>query len=130
MRLRHKGNTVFTRRGGFTLVEVIVAMALLSISLMATFAVLHRCANAAHHAHCLSEAALMAERLMNEVRLGDRAQYHQLSGQESHYTWQVQVAPTPLDNLGAVCITIEWLEQNRAQQFELLSLIKMNILGG
>jgi len=126
MQFEYKHNKITA----FTLVEVVVAMALLGFSMMATFAVLNRCSVAAHHAGCVSASVLMAERLINEVRMGSRSTYESTSGREGDYAWQVDVMPTPLDNLGAVCVTVQWREQGRAQSYELVSLSKMNVLGG
>ncbi|GAG49590.1 unnamed protein product, partial [marine sediment metagenome] len=46
-------------------------------------------------------------------------------GQEGLYRWKVQIAPTPVESLGAVHVQVKWQEQQRQQQYELFSLVQM-----
>jgi prepilin-type N-terminal cleavage/methylation domain-containing protein len=115
---------------GFTLTEVVVAMALLGFSLMATFAVLNRCAGLSYHAKRMSQAMLIAERILNQIRLGDRRTFLVTEGEETPFMWQSVIRSTEFDNLGAVSVIVSWKEQNRKQEYQLLSFIQMKPLGG
>ena len=111
----------------FTLVEVIVAMALLAFTITAAMGALGRCAVASNHARRLSQAVLLAERLLNETRLTPQTNYATHQGDEDTYQWTVSLDPTPIENLGAVHVLVLWQEQQRPQQYELLSLINMTL---
>ena len=102
------------RRTAFTIVEVIVAMALLGTSMIAVFGVLRTCATAAQHARMLTRSVCLAERLLVEATLQESPAFETVRGNEGHYTWDVQIAPTPVEDLGAVCVRVKWPEQGRA----------------
>jgi prepilin-type N-terminal cleavage/methylation domain-containing protein len=123
-------NHIIRNRSGFTLIEVVVAMALLGFSLMATFAVLNRCAVGSFHAKRMSQAMLVAERILNEIRLGDRRAFVVTEGTEESFIWQSAIRSTEFENLGAVSVVVSWTEQNRKQAYQLLSFVQMKPLGG
>ena len=60
---------------GFTLLEVVVALAVLSTSFLAIFASLRTCSTAAHHGRLLTQAVLLAETKMTESLIADKAAY-------------------------------------------------------
>lgn len=115
----------YDHKRAFTLVEVIVAMALLALTITAAMGALSRCNVAAHHAHCLSRSVLLAERLINQVRLQPVTAYDTQQGTEEMFAWTVRVAPTPVENLGALHVQIQWLEQHRPQQYDLVSMVTL-----
>ena len=116
-------------RIGFTLVEVLVALGLLGITMVAVFNVLRTCATAAHHARMLTQSVLLAERLMTETRLQENPAFENHEGSEGFYSWMVRVSPTPVEDLGAVHVQVMWSEQGRAQQYDLVSLMNMKSFG-
>ena len=109
------------------MVEVIVALAILGTSMLAIFGVLRMCATANTTSQRLTESTLLAERLLSELAIEKDITYQKVKGQEGVYTWQIQTAPTGIDNLAAVCVKIQWLQQQRSQQYELLSLIQIPV---
>jgi general secretion pathway protein I len=111
--------------GAFTLVEVIVALALLGIALLAVFGALRTCVQATYHARMLTGSVLVAERLLAEVRLDRQRAFATREGQTDFYHWRVRVAPTPVESLGAVYVRVTWMEQQRQQQYDLFSLVNM-----
>lgn len=110
---------------GFTMVEVVVAIALLSTTTIAVFYAMRTCSTAAHHTRMLTRSVLLAESLLVEARLAENAVFETKEGQEGLYQWKVQIAPTPVENLGAIHVQVKWLEQQRQQQYELFSLVQM-----
>jgi general secretion pathway protein I len=115
-------------RPGFTMVEVIVALAILGTSMLAVFGVLRMCAMADTGSERLTESILLAERLYSQIAVERNISYQTVNGQEGVFTWQAQTAPTGMDNLAAVSIRIQWIQQQRPQQYELLSLIQIPAL--
>lgn len=112
-------------RSGFTIVEVVVSMALLGFTLIAVFGVLRACSTAAQHARMLTRSVLLAERLLAETRLSGNLVFETRKGQEGVYRWQVRLVPTPIESLGAIHVQVNWPEQQRQQQYGLFSLIEM-----
>jgi general secretion pathway protein I len=109
----------------FTLVEVIVALTLLGIALLAVFGALRTCVQATHHARMLTGSVLVAERLLAEVRLDRQCVFATREGRADPYRWRLRVAPTPVESLGAVYVQVTWSEQQRQQQYDLFSLVHM-----
>ena len=109
----------------FTMVEVIVALAILSTSLIAIFGAMRTCSRAAHHTRMLTRSVLLAETKLAETRLTGNVAFETTEGREDLYRWQVRIAPTPVENLGAICVQVKWQEQQRRQQYELFSLVYM-----
>ena len=108
---------------GFTMVEIIATLAILSTSLLAVFGAMRVCSMASYHARMLTQSVFLAESLLTETILNKNIAFETTQGQQNVYTWQVQTAPTPVENLGAICVRVEWQEQQRQQQYELYSLI-------
>jgi type II secretory pathway pseudopilin PulG len=106
----------------FTMVEIIVALAILSTSMLAVFGVLSMCSRANGNSQRLTESVLLAESLLSEAMLENPVAYQTTKGQQGLFNWQVQTAPTEMDNLAAVSVQVTWLQQHRPQEYKLLSL--------
>ena len=109
----------------FTMVEVVVALAILSTTIIAVFGAMRTCATAAHHTRMLTRSVLLAENLLVEARLSENTVFETKQGQENPYQWRVRIVPTPIENLGAIHVQVRWREQQREQQYELFSLVQM-----
>ena len=105
------------------MVEVIVALAILSTSMLAVFGTLRMCATANATSQGLTESVLLAERLLAETILENNITYRITRGNEDRFSWQIQTAPTKMHNLAAVCIRIQWLNQQKPQEYQLYSLM-------
>ena len=116
------------RRAAFTLVEVIVALGILAVAFMAVFTALRTCADAAHHAQMLTESVLLAETLLTQTALAQNLAFQTTTGIQGPFTWQVQVLPTPVENLALIVVKIEWTQQQRKQQYNLVSLLQIKTL--
>ena len=108
---------------GFTMVEIIVALAILSTSMLAVFGVLRMCATANSGSERLTESVLLAEKLLSETILKDNVTYRTTNGQKGKFTWQIQTAPTGMDNLAAVCVKVKWLQEQKPHEYQLYSLM-------
>ena len=114
--------------GGFTMVEIIVALAILSTSMLAVFGTLRMCTTANSSSQRLTESVLLAERLLAETTLKNSITYQTRKGDEGQFSWQVQTAPTGMDNLAAVCVTVQWLNQQKPQEYQFYSLMHIPVL--
>ena len=110
------------------MVEIIVALAILSTSMLAVFGTLRMCATANSGSQRLTESVLLAEKLLAEATLNNKITYHTTNGSEGQFSWQIQTAPTGMDNLAAVSIKIQWLDQQKPQEYQLNSLMHISVL--
>ena len=110
------------------MVEVIVSIAILGVSFLAVFGALRACGMAGHHTRMLTGSVLLAESLLTEAKLERVTAFETTKGQRHRYEWQVQVAATEIENLGAICVRVSWNEQQRLQYYELVSLVLMEPL--
>ena len=124
----NKLQSVYKETGGFTMVEILVALAILSTSMLAVFGVLRMCVTANSGSQRLTQSVLLAESLMAETTLDNNITYQTANGSEGLFSWQIQTAPTGMDNLAAVCITVQWLEQQKPQEYRLCSLMHIPVL--
>ena len=113
---------------GFTMVEIIVALAILSISMLAVFGTLRMCTLASSSSQRLTESVLLAERLLAETTLKDNFTFNTTKGSEGWFSWQIQTAPTGMDNLAAISVTVQWLSQQKPQEYQLYSLMHIPAL--
>jgi hypothetical protein len=104
-------------------VEVIVALTIFGTGIVAVFGAMRTCAAAAHHNRMLTGSVLLAESLLAETRLDENPAFQTKEGARNLYSWKVQLVPTPVENLAAVKVTVEWPEQKRVQAYELVSLV-------
>ena len=110
------------------MVEIIVALAILSTSMLAVFGTLRMCTSANSASQRLTESVLLAERLLAEATLEDNVTYQTTNGREGVFSWQVHTAPTGMDNLAAVSVKIQWLNQQKPQEYKLYSLMHITAL--
>ena len=107
------------------MVEIVVALAILSTTIIVVFGAMRTCSAAAHHTRMLTKSVLLAETLLVEARLSENTVFETKEGTENLYRWKVKLVPTPVESLGAICVQVNWQEQQREQQYELYSLIPM-----
>ena len=129
LRLKKRAYREHNRRGfhGFTMVEVIVAMAILSTAMLAVFGTLRMCASANGGVQRLSESVLIAEKLLAETMLKDSITFRTTKGNEGRFSWQIQTSPASMDNLAAICVKVSWLEQQKKRQYQLYSLMHIPV---
>jgi prepilin-type N-terminal cleavage/methylation domain-containing protein len=108
---------------GFTMVEIIVALAILSTSVLAVFAVFRMCASTNVNNQRLMQSVLLTEKLLCDVAIKNNITYQTTKGAKDIYSWQIQTAPAEMDNLVAICIKVQWFDQHKPQEYELCSLL-------
>lgn len=118
------------RARGFTLLEVMVALAIVSIALVSLLALGNR--SIATHARLqkLTEATMLAQHKMAQTeadnrfgRLEKRPQEGVFADPDGGYRWRLEFADTPLSAVKMVTVTVLWGEENRNESVALTSLI-------
>ncbi|HPS55256.1 MAG TPA: hypothetical protein PLP05_06640 [Sedimentisphaerales bacterium] len=108
---------------GFTLVEAIAAIAIMSTSLLAIFGTAHSCLIASDMNRKLTHAVFIAETLINEQLLDEQIAYQTIQGQTDDYNWQIKILQTDIDNLAKIEITVAFKHQSAQQQYQLVSFL-------
>lgn len=106
------------RKAGFTLLEVLVAMAVLAVALVTLLGLYHRSVLLTLHAQKLMTATLLAQEVLSRTQLegkaasrhtsGDFADLH--PGQHGEFRWYRTVHPTPLEDFWEVRVGVRWGE--------------------
>ena len=107
------------------MIEVIVALALMGITCIAVFGVLRACSRAAHHSRMLTKSVLLAESLLAKTTVEEKPVFGLKNGEQDFFRWKVEVAPTEFEDLGAVRVEVNWMEQQREQEYQLCYLMRM-----
>ena len=111
------------RHRGFTMAEVIAAIAIMSTSLLAIFSTARSCSMAADRNRKLTQSVLIAETLLNEQMLDEQIAYQRTQGQTDKYSWQIKILQTDIENLAKIEITVALRHQSTRQQYELVSFL-------
>ena len=128
------GNAVATgdsaARRGFTLLEIMVALAIISVALVALLALGNR--SIATHARLqqLTQATLLAQQKLAtaevDARLGRLEQIRQegvFPEPYAAYRWRLEFADTPLPSIRTVTVTVAWGEEDRNEFVDLTSFL-------
>jgi general secretion pathway protein I len=116
---------VFKNNRGFTLLEVMIAVSIIAIALVALFGSQSRSLSQATEAHFNNIAPMLASLKLAELKSGiisldnDEGSF---DDDFSEYTWKIEISPAPLesfDNLSdlevplqQITLTISWSETN------------------
>jgi general secretion pathway protein I len=96
--------------GGFTLMEVMIAMAILAIVLVAVFQSQSQSLSMAGRSRFLTSASLLAQSRMAEVEMAGIENLTITSGDFGNeypdYTWRIEIGDTPVDLLKKVTVRV------------------------
>lgn len=116
------GLTIASYRA-FTIVEVLVSMAILSTSMLAVFGVFRMCSKASVTSQRLTQSTLLAEKLLVETTLDNNLGYQTKNGTEGLYDWQVKTSQTEVESLALIEVTVQWSQQTNKKEYQLKSLL-------
>lgn len=105
-----------SKKKGFTLIEVMIAIAIIAIALVV---ILHSCGlgiSMASESQDFSLATLLAQGKMAEIELEG---FPEVGGEEGdfgeeypRFAWKETVTESPIEDLRKVVLTISWAEKN------------------
>jgi general secretion pathway protein I len=95
---------------GFTLLEIMIALAILGTSLIVLLGLRNRSLATASLSNHMTEAALLAHQ-----QLSDAARFPEIGDQEgafeeTPYRFRQEVRPTPFDGIREVAVEVRWME--------------------
>ena len=114
------------RRGpGFTLLEVLVALAILSGTLLLAYRVMSDAYSAAERSERWTTAAYLGETLLREStatfpEIGESE--GSFPGMDNAYSWKRSVQPAAHSDARQVELTVSWGEEKREEAFSLAGI--------
>jgi general secretion pathway protein I len=114
---------------GFTLLEVLIALAIVGIAVVTLFGRVTKTILLAERQQRVTQATLLAQGKMTEIEIGAQS-LSGIGGREGQfaepfelYNWSVVLEPTPLPAIEMVTVTVAWGDQNRNEQVDLTSFV-------
>jgi general secretion pathway protein I len=116
---------------GFTLLEVMIALAIVGIALVALLALCNRSVEVNGRLQKITQATLLAQEKMTEVEVIRQQNPTQLTNEEGvfdkpydAFRWRTAFEDTPLPAVKQVTVTVLWGEENRNEMVELNSFVQ------
>jgi general secretion pathway protein I len=117
-------------RNGFTLLEIMIALAIVSIAMVSLLALANRSIGVHDRLQRITTATLLAQQKMAETEVNARHGTLQsaesqgvFSGPYADYRWQIAYADTPLASVQMVTVTVLWGDEERNELVDLTSFI-------
>jgi len=122
-----KGNR-HQRMGGFTLLEVMVALLIIATSFVVLLHSRNQSVVAADYARHVTVATLLASERMNDIEhegFPDTGEDSSVFGDDfPEYTWKTIVSETPYENIREVRVQALWGEGRSQRSMELVNYVK------
>lgn len=131
---RRRGFSAVDARGGsesgFTLIEVLVALAILGISLAVLLSIFLQGLDRAHESKDESAARVLAQSLLSQARAEANPAMGASAGKSAGYVWHLQIAPygTPAEraawqeNAAQIVATVSWRGDGGVRSISLSTL--------
>jgi general secretion pathway protein I len=98
------------KKAGFTLLEVMIAMAILAIALVAVFQMQSQSISMASESRFMTTASLLAQSKMTEIEAGksleNQSQKGDFAPDHPEYAWTIQVTDTRIDKLKKIEVNV------------------------
>ncbi|MEW6427402.1 MAG: type II secretion system protein [Thermodesulfobacteriota bacterium] len=115
---------------GFTLLEVMIALAIVGIALVTLLSLANRAVQLEHEQQQLTRATMLAARRMAEFEIDHRQGRNGAPAEEGGFAdpfaafrWRVAVADTLLPEVLQVTVTVLWGAERKMEKVELTSFV-------
>ncbi|MHB8138568.1 MAG: type II secretion system minor pseudopilin GspI [Smithellaceae bacterium] len=112
------------KKAGFTLLEVMIAMAILAMSLVAVFYMQSQSISMAGESRFITTASLLAQRKMADMEadesLDNKNQKGDFAPEHAEYVWTTQVTDTPIAKLKRIEINILNKMMTKGENYQLV----------
>jgi general secretion pathway protein I len=116
---------------GFTLLEIMVSLAIISIAMIAMLSLGNRSIGVHDHLQRITQATLLAQQKMSESELrakeGGLAQLQESNGDFAEpfaeYRWRIELDDTPLPSVQMVTVKVFWGDEDRNEGVDVTSFL-------
>lgn len=115
---------------GFTLLEVMIALAIVAIALVTLLGLGTRSIETNERLQRITQATLLAQQRMSEIELASAKPGTSLQSDEgtfeepfAEYRWRVGYEETPLPGLRLITVTVAWGSEARNEMVDLNSFV-------
>jgi general secretion pathway protein I len=115
---------------GFTLLEIMIALAIVSIAMISLLALANRSIAVHDRLQRITQATLLAQQKMVETEVSSRAGTLENADTEgvfsdpyAAYRWQLTYSATPLPSVRMVTVTVLWGDEERNEMVDLTSFL-------
>lgn len=114
-----------SRDAGFTLLEVMIALAVVAIALVALLGLCNRSIGVNDRLQKTTRATLLAQGKMAEIEAGAAGDEAEGVFAEPHagYRWRADYEETPLPAVRMVTVTVAWGDEARGEAVDLASFL-------
>jgi len=107
---------------GFTIVEVLVAMTVTSVGMLAVFTALRMAHSTAGLISEQQQAQQLAQRHMTSLLVEPIERMGAQTGQTGRFSWQHAIRRTKDPDLAEIVVSVRWAHQSQRREFQLVSL--------
>lgn len=123
------------RKKGFSILELIIAIAVLTIGLVGVLQIFPVGLRASYRSGMLTKAAFLAQNKLEEVKMAGFDDIVKippeipLSGEEGDFDWEIFIDAAELEGLASsqdirkVTVTVSWAERNRTRSKDFITYI-------
>lgn len=115
---------------GFTLLEVMIALAIIGTALIACLTLANRCVSSHEQVQRITTATMLAQYKMSELEAKSRSGELETSKQlgiwdepYAQYRWQVEFSDTPVNGVQQVTVSIIWGDPARNEEVSIDSFL-------
>lgn len=114
---------------GFTLLEVMVALAIVATSLVALLGLINRSVNINDRLQQITRATLLAQSKMSEIELAANAgasldpEEGLFAAPFENFRWRTYYESTPLPQLQTVTVVVAWGDEKKNEAVDLTSFV-------
>lgn len=117
-----------TAQGGFTLLEIMVALAIVGIALVVMLGLAQRSILVNNRLQQMTRATLLAKQKMAEIENGINVGIDQNQGifpdPNQAYSWRSTYSPTPITGISQVDLSVIWGDEKKNELVTLTSFVK------
>lgn len=123
-------------RRGFTLIEIIMAMAIMAVGIIGVVRLLPVGLRASKSSEMMSRASFLAQEKMEELKLAGFDELTKpnpsidLEGEEGDYSWEAEVSEVELEgvtsseDIRSLSLTVSWQEKGKPRSQKFMTYIK------
>lgn len=118
------------RVGGFTLLEIVVALAIVSMALVSLLSLGNRSVAVHNRLQHLTQATLLAQQKMTEIEIAARqgklarsTQSGVFAAPHADFSWSLEFAPTPLPSVVVATVTVAWGDRKKNEAVDVASFL-------